>query len=339
MIAIAAIGGILLEKMKMPLGYMVGAMIAVAIYNVFTGLASYPSSLKLAMQIIIGSCIGCKVGMDQVRQLRKAWFPTLVVCISTTAFTLLFGMIVYKVTNFDLPTAMFSIAPGGAADMAIVSSAYGANEAYVSIVNTLRLIFNVSIFLPITLGILQKKEENTEDKYVHSKAKVEFNLKYYIKIIVLFAVGTVGGILFDRVLHVSAGGIIGSMIISAVFCCCTDIVVMPKWITASKQIIQGGYSGSLITMAVVLLAKELILPLVIEIIFILTYTLVTAFILIKFGKRRTKFSVIVPTPGGIGEIAAVSDALGEDTPTIVVVQTVRLFFVLSVLPLIIPLFL
>ncbi|MBQ9300570.1 MAG: AbrB family transcriptional regulator [Clostridia bacterium] len=341
MLLIAAVGGILFDKLKMPMGLLVGAMLFVALYNVFTSSASYPPALKLLMQILIGACIGCKIGKKQLLQLKKAIFPTIAVCVFTTVFTLLFGYMVYRFTDFDLPTAFFSIAPGGAADMAIISAEYGANEAYVSIINTLRLMFNVAVFLPLALSILGRKEQtqSSDGPAPEKVPTVVYDKKIVFHIITVFAVASAGGFLFDKVLHVSAGGIIGSMIFGAIYCSLTSTVVMPKWLVSMKQVIQGAYSGSLIKMSVVLMARQLIKPLIFEVFFIVTYTLCTGLVIWRLGKQRLQFSMIVPTPGGIGEIAAVSDALGEDTPTIVVVQTVRLFFVLAILPAIIPLIL
>lgn len=337
MFAAATLGGLLFEKAKMPLGLMVGAMVGVAALNICTGYASYPAALKLLMQILIGTCIGCKIGKEQLYTLRKVVLPTVVVCLSTTFFTVVFGLLVFKLTSFDLATALFSIAPGGAADMAIISAEYGADESSVSIINTFRIIFIVSVFLPVSLSILGKK--NIENRKVQERAtsQIVYDKKYCCTLIALFAVSTIGGLFFALVLNVSAGGILGAMIFSAIYCCLTNVVVMPKCIVSAKQIIQGGYSGSLITAAILTSASELLLPLAIEVIFLVTYTLCTGWFIWRLCHYRMKFSLIVPTPGGIGEIAAVSDALGEDTPSIVVVQTVRLFYVLSILPLILKL--
>lgn len=339
MFAAATMGGLLFEKAKMPLGLMVGAMLGVAVLNICAGCAYYPAALKLLMQILIGTCIGCKIGKKQLHTLRKVILPTVVVCLATTVFTVLFGLLVYKVTRFDLPTALFSIAPGGAADMAIISSACGANETNVSIVNTFRIIFIVSVFLPAALSVLERRKEGNEGKYEQEIVSVSYNRQYFAKIMLLFVFSSAGGLLFDLILHISAGGILGSMLFAAIYCCLTDVIVMPRCIVSAKQIIQGGYSGSLVTAAILTSASELVLPLMIEVVFIVAYTLCTGWILWKVFHYRQVFSLIVPTPGGIGEIASVSDALGEDTPSIVVVQTVRLFYVLSILPIVIRLFL
>ena len=339
MFAAAILGGLLLEKAKMPLGLMVGAMLGVALYNICTGDAYYDLWLKLLMQILIGTCVGCKIGAEQLRTLRKAVAPALVVCLSTTVFTILFGLLVYRLTSLDLATALFSIAPGGAADMAIISAAYGADETSVSIINTFRIIFIVSIFLPAALAVLNEKKTTRPQACPEETARPYRHGHYFVRLLLLFMVSTLGGVFFDRILHVSAGGILGSMLCAAAYCCLTDTVAMPKTLVSAKQIIQGGYSGSLITASILTSASKLLLPLAIEVVFVISYTLCTGWILWKVCRCRKKYSLIVPTPGGIGEIAAVSDALGEDTPSIVVVQTVRLFYVLSILPMAIRLLL
>lgn len=337
MFAVATLGGLLLEKAKMPLGLMVGAMIGVAAFNICTNSAHYSPWMKLLMQILIGTCIGCKIGKKQLHTLKRVILPTVVVCLSTTVFTIAFGLLLYHLTSFDLPTALFAIAPGGAADMAIISAEYGANESIVSIINTFRILFIVSVFLPVALSLLNQKGVDNPEVCPRHTAEVSHGKGYYGKLLLLFCISTMGGLFFDLVLHVSAGGILGSMLLSAIYCCLTDVVVMPKSLVSAKQIIQGGYSGSLITASILRSAWDLILPLAIEVVFIVTYTLCTGWVVWKLFRHRKKFSLIVPTPGGIGEIAAVSDALGEDTPAIVVVQTARLFYVLSILPFVLRL--
>ncbi len=193
----------------------------------------------------------------------------------------------------------------------------------------------LGVIFTLTLSVLDRRKEENEEHYAQESVPVSYNKQYFVKIVLLFVFSSAGGLLFDLILHISAGGILGSMLFAALYCCLTDVVIMPRCIVSAKQIIQGGYSGSLVTAAILTSASELILPLMIEVIFIITYTLCTGWILWKVFHYRQVFSLIVPTPGGIGEIASVSDALGEDTASIVVVQTVRLFYVLSILPVII----
>ena len=74
-LAIAAAGGILGLKLKLPAGAMLGAMIAVAIFTVVTDLQVIPPWFKVCAQMVSGGYIGTTMTRESLRQMKEYVAP------------------------------------------------------------------------------------------------------------------------------------------------------------------------------------------------------------------------------------------------------------------------
>jgi len=153
---VATAGGLIGLKLKIPAGTLIGAMIAVAIFNISTNHGTVPNQLKIGAQIIVGGVIGLNFSMEMVRNLKTMIILALILVVGLTTFSLILGFVIHKVTGMDLLTALFSCSPGGLADMSIISEAYGAETAKVVIMHSLRLMTVVTIF-PLIFNYLAKR--------------------------------------------------------------------------------------------------------------------------------------------------------------------------------------
>lgn len=153
------VGGFLGIKLKIPAGAMIGSMIFVGGYNVLTNGAHMPTNFKLIAQIVIGCTVGLNFTMDSVLGLKKIIIPSIILVIGLTTLSIILGYIIHKATGIDLPTALFSAAPGGLTDMTIMSESFGAQTHIVALLHLIRLT-TVLIVLPavirvITSGVLK----------------------------------------------------------------------------------------------------------------------------------------------------------------------------------------
>lgn len=151
-IIVAIFGGVIGIKFKIPVGSLIGSMIAVAIYNIVTSKATIPKSFYMGAQIIVGGMIGLNFTFETVYGLKKLLLPSIVLVIGLTVFSLILGYIIYKVTGIDLITSLFSSAPGGLTEMVIISDSYGAYTPTVALLHLIRLVFVVT-FIPIAIRL------------------------------------------------------------------------------------------------------------------------------------------------------------------------------------------
>ncbi|GAA0723496.1 hypothetical protein GCM10008905_16190 [Clostridium malenominatum] len=149
---IAFIGGIIGIKAKIPAGALVGAMISVAIYNIYTGKGEIPYNFKLLSQIVVGGMIGLNFTIDSVQQIKKIILPSVILVVGLTVFSLSLGFIIHKISGIDLITALFSSAPGGITDMTLISEAYGADITKVALLHLMRLVTVITI-MPLAIKV------------------------------------------------------------------------------------------------------------------------------------------------------------------------------------------
>lgn len=149
---IAALGGFIGIKAKIPAGALVGAMISVAIYNIYTGRGEIPYNFKLLSQIVVGGMIGLNFTMDSIQQIKKIIIPSIILVIGLTLFSLILGLLIHKITGVDLITALFSSAPGGITDMTLISEAYGADITKVALLHLMRLVTVITI-MPLAIKL------------------------------------------------------------------------------------------------------------------------------------------------------------------------------------------
>ena len=152
---IAAVGGLIGLKLKIPAGPLIGAIVAVAAYNIFTGNAKIPVNLKIIAQIILGGVIGLSINMEAVKGLKTVIVPGLILVAVLFVFSVIAGLIISRTTGMDLYTALFSCSPGGLSEMTIIADSYGADISKVVLVHLIRIL-SVILFFPIITVFLAK---------------------------------------------------------------------------------------------------------------------------------------------------------------------------------------
>jgi len=145
---VAAAGGLAGYKLGLPAGTFMGAMTAVAAYNIITGNAVIPSQLKILAQIILGGIIGTGLSMTVLRGFRELIIPVAIFVSLLFVFSLFSALVLTKFTDLDLVTALFSCSPGGLTEMTIIADSYKAHVPTVAIIHLSRIL-SVVIFYPV----------------------------------------------------------------------------------------------------------------------------------------------------------------------------------------------
>lgn len=141
---VALVGGTVGIKLKIPAGALIGSMLLVALYNIVSDNGSIPTNLKIIAQMIMGGIIGMSFTKQSFINIKNFILPALVMVIGLVLISVVLGLIIHKVTDIDVVTALFATAPGGMSDMTIISGEYGADQ---SIVVTMHLIRMLTVIL------------------------------------------------------------------------------------------------------------------------------------------------------------------------------------------------
>jgi len=76
---VGSAGAFIAHKIKMPAGPMLGAMIAVGIYNCLGFVSFMPSELRVGVQIVMGCILGLRLNRETFIQLKTVVKPVLIV--------------------------------------------------------------------------------------------------------------------------------------------------------------------------------------------------------------------------------------------------------------------
>jgi len=152
---VGSAGAFIAHKIKMPAGPMLGAMIAVGIYNCLGFVSFMPSELRVGVQIVMGCILGLRLNRETFIQLKTVVKPVLIVIPCLMILGLSTGFVLHYVFGLDVYTAFLSTTPGGLVELSLLAEALGGDGPRVAILHTLRLITVISV-TPIILGLITK---------------------------------------------------------------------------------------------------------------------------------------------------------------------------------------
>ena len=155
-IIVAIIGGTIGIYLKVPAGALLGALIAVSVYNIIWGLGYVPDNLRVLTRIIAGTLIGSRMTKKDVYGMKNIFSSAVILIVSMAILFPAVGFLIYRLSNLDLSTSLFASAPGGMTDMALVADELGADTPKVVLMQLLR-IFCILGFFPVLLRAICKR--------------------------------------------------------------------------------------------------------------------------------------------------------------------------------------
>lgn len=332
---IALTGAFFAIKKKIPAGAMVGSMIAVALFNVSFESAYFPRNLKTMTQIISGLFIGCKITKYEISSLKKSIKPALINTGMILCLCLLMGVLLYLFTDYSLATCTFATAPGSMVDMSIISMDMGADTSVVSVLQLVRLITILCLFptvfgkiIKIVEKIYPRKETFQKNGYTSAHIYAEHSKK---NITLTLIIATVFG-LVGLYLGIPAGPLIFAMLGVTLQNVFTTTAYMPYRLKQFAQVCAGALIGESVTRASISSLKYAILPAILLMIGLFIIILILAFILYKTSDLDFTTALFSCAPGGASDLALIAEDFGAHTPTVSIIQTMRVVCVVIFYP-------
>lgn len=334
--AVAAVGGYVGKKMRIPAGVMVVSMIFVAVLNAGFEKAYFYDPLSKVLQIISGILVGSKLDREAVAELKKIVVPTVVLVVCMMLLNVCASLLIITFSPLDLTTAMFASAPGGLTDMTIMSADFGANSAYVAIIQVCRQLA-IFLFIPSIIKVMNKEqlEMNMARKEAAEREKKKED-KPMERLLIVAVIATIAALICIR-LDINGGAIIGAMVASGVYCATGHSYPFPKPLRYALQVGTGAFTGLKLTREVLLMLPVLGVPILCVMVCIIIFAVGIGLIVEKISGIDRATCMLASTPGGLSEMSLLSEDLGADTVKIASMQTVRMFSVVALFPPIISL--
>ncbi|MGI6004402.1 MAG: AbrB family transcriptional regulator [Christensenellales bacterium] len=339
-LAFALVFGYVGLKLKLPAGPLVGGIVGTAAMNLLIGRAVFYSDIRIVVQMLSGAMIGCNVGKRDFLEMKGIILPTIFLLFSMFLLNITFGSLIYRFSNLDMATALFATAPGGVSDMALISEDLGANTSYVGILQMYRIlvvfIFMPPLFQKIFSRINRRPVQVQAVGFVEESAQNEAPQSEEVpksrgRLLWLLLAAAAGGILF-RLLGVAAGALTGAMVAAAAYSILCGKVPFPSKLQFFIQVFAGAFIGIGIDRARVATLPQLLIPMLVMFVGIFVFTFATAFLMRKIFKLDLAVCLLSSTPGGVQEMALLSEDLHADTPKVAVMHTARLMCVILLFP-------
>ncbi|MCL2564995.1 MAG: AbrB family transcriptional regulator [Defluviitaleaceae bacterium] len=350
-ITIGIIGGVGAKKLKfIPAAYMLGALLLVTVWNLTVGFAFFPQELRVATQILAGTYLGLSIDKSNLYSIRTLIKPISIILTLFFINALVFGYIVHRFFGTDLVTALYSFAPGGVAEMAIIADSFGADAGMITAMQLLRLI-TAFTFYPFLFQILEKKgiiqtnrkdePQKTPEKLEKSAKIIDVDLSRQEKIkgcVIALSFSSIGGII-GLISGVPAGAMVFAMASGVMVNIFYPKAYMPLQMRFMAQIMAGIFLGMRITPESVEGITRSGGPALVMVLSMISVPLLIGCIVHKLTKMKLGTSLFCSTPGGMSEMSLLAKDMGFDFMTVSITHLARIIAVIIVFPQLINLFL
>lgn len=326
-LACALAVGRLLDRLHVPGGMMVGAVIGACILGVFTGQAAMPAPAKTIAQIIAGAFIGSGIKREDLAEMRTILKPAAILIPCLLAVNIVAGLLIYKTGKMDLLTALMCCVPGGISDIPMIAADMGADPSIVVTMQFIRLVLGIGVF-PILIKVVTGGD-GKEVEAVKAKKKKTYQVS---NVVLTFAVAAVCG-LIGKISPVPSGTMGFATLGSIIFACTfPGRAQMPKLLRKLAQMLSGAYVGASIGAAQVRMLMTMGLPVLI---IVCAYTFACfgiGFFLYKAGCFTRAEGMLAATPAGASDMALISADIGVQNAKLIVLQVMRLIIVVLFFP-------
>ena len=325
---IAAMAGWLFDRMKVPGGMMIGAVIGACAYNIFSGQAAMPNGAKTAAQIVAGAFIGAGIQREELKQMRSTLFAAGVVLGCLLVINLTAAFLIRTTGPVDFLTALFSSAPGGLSDIPIIAADAGADAGQVLALQFVRFLMGIAIF-PSLIG--RFTPESGEDTAMGSAPQRKEGGGKLPDALLTLAVAAGCG-LIGRASKIPGGTMAFATLGSIAFKLMYPKVWLGRPVRKGAQLLSGSYVGAGISLAQLIQLKDLALPAVCLLACYALGALMIAGLLQKLGIFQRREALLAATPAGAADMALISADLGVYNVKLILLQVMRLIAVISIFP-------
>ena len=338
-LAVATLGGILLFRLRFPAGAMVGALLAVSVFNIVTGCAFMPASVKILTKTVAGLFVGMNMTMEMVRNMKRLFRPVVLLVGTIFCLCMSVGLLLYRTSGLDAVTSLFCVAPGGLTDMTLMTMDMGGDAAVVAVLQVLRLLSVYFISMPLAKLIGRKMGGYATAVRGQAAGKRELTRREKQTGILLAAVtASVGGAIglgLSHLLDFSVLILICAMAASAAVNLKTGKLYMPKSVRRVTQILSGALIGTSVTADSLSKLKTVLVPAVFICCGFVLINLVLAFLLHKFCKLDMATAVLSSAAGGATEASLAAPDLEADPSVVSVLQISRMVCTTAFYPLLV----
>ena len=348
---IGLLGGLAAKKLQVPAPFMIGSMIAVAVFSIITGEMKMEGSLKVFAQIVSGAYIGQQVSKKDFLNLPKLAASIASLMLLFTVNMIVIGFVFIAFFKMDAVTAFLSCLPGGIVDVSLMSIDMGAQSDIVATLQSARLV-GILIILPMWVAFITKHFAPEDSKqeaapsssgtagphaFKDKKSREKRSLKEeWTNNALILAIASIGG-LIGLWLGIPVGALIFSLIFSSILKIIKNTEQLTKAIRYVAQVFAGSLIGINFTQKSLMELVHLIIPIILLLTSYLIINAFFGFIMYKRGILDLQSALFASSPAGATDISLLAGELGGDMPKIAGIQISRTLYTVIIMPMLVRL--
>lgn len=314
-LALAASGGYVAHLLRVPLAWMIGAMVAVAAIGMTGRSVATPAVFRPAALIVFGTSFG------------QAFTPPVLAALATSlpillgaAFaSVLAGAAVSRVTahvgHMDTKTAYFVSVPGGIIAMIVLAARAGASVPTVTLAQTLRMVFVVLTY-PLAMGLLANPGG---DVFSFTAPPIAWAL-----LPVLLALTTAGALATQRT-GIANPWMMGPVFVSLTLAVAgTPLTGLPPVLIDAAQVAMGASLGTRLTREFLLKSRRLLLASVVNFLLLTVLSVLIGLACVAIADLPIPATLLGTAPGGLPEMAITAKVMNLGVPLVLGFHLVRL---------------
>lgn len=346
-LVIAATGGALFSRIRVPAGFMLGAMFFVMAANMIFDKLTVPQFLITASRILAGTLIGSKISKSSFAGLNKMMIPMVFAVFLTLVLSIISGFLILSVSGISRPEAFFGTAPGGISDMSLISEEFGADMSRVALLQLVRVIVCIAV-IPVFIRQMCKKRpwmlfRNTDpviavcdEKAASAKQGSGKDRPGILNLMATATAGLAGGML-GHLSGIPAGALTGAVVFVGILKVRGVKLTVPAQAAVIAQIVIGSVIGVSMNRQSVKELGVVIVPAAMIGLSMILIGIVLGIIIHKLWRIDIDTALLSTSPGGMTEMSLMAADLGADASAVAAVHLFRVLTVIIMYPLLLKL--
>lgn len=305
-LAAASLGGYVAFWLAVPLPWVLGSMMGTAIVMLLGVGATQPRQGRRVAQITIGTALGLTFTQEIIREVAALGHWMLLGALFSIGLTMLFARVIQRLARLDGPTAIYAVAVGASAEMALQAQKAGANGAQVASAHAIRIILVVSL-----ASVVAYYSGEKAGNFISALTPV---LSW--RLALLFVVlAPLCGWVADRVRMPNAW-LLGPVVMAAAFAASGVNAKMFPAALVAAQILIGWSLGQHMTRAFFVTSPRMLASAALVTVSMLAICVLLAWSLSKTGSISMLTAFLAFAPGGTAEMAIIAKTFGIGAPIV-----------------------
>ena len=289
-----------------------------------------PTNIFRVAQAITGVSLGVYVQSSSLNAVADAWLPVAIVSAATLVLSLLCGWALVRTVGLDPPTAALGMVAGGASGIVGMAHELGADDRLVAVMQYLRVLV-VVVLTPILVALAFSHPHGPDAGGSPSGAPVLGSLHDWALMVAALALGALVAV----ATRTPAGSLLAPMIVAAILTLVVGDFQVPAIMREPAFAAIGLQVGLRFTPKLVRQAGRLLAPTLLCIVALLVSCFGLALLLDATTHATLLDAYLATTPGGLYAVLAAAFGTGADTTFVIAVQTLRLFVMVLLAPLVV----